>query len=150
MSAAASSGPAAAAPPPIRRVVETALYCDDLERATAFYRDVLGLRVLDAGARLVSIDAGGATLLLLFRRGATTTGFEFPGGRIPPHDGAGPAHLAFAVDADDLDAWERALVARGIEVESRTQWTRGGRSLYFRDPDGHSVELVTPGTWPTY
>lgn len=140
----------AAPVPPIRRVVETALYCDDLERATAFYRDVLGLRVLDAGARLVSIDAGGATMLLLFRRGATTTGFEFPGGRIPPHDGAGPAHLAFAVDTADFESWERTLVARGVEIESRTRWSRGGRSLYFRDPEGHSVELVTPGTWETY
>ncbi|HWQ03343.1 MAG TPA: glyoxalase, partial [Candidatus Nitrosotenuis sp.] len=26
----------------------------------------------------------------------------------------------------------------------------GGRSIYFRDPDGHSLELVTPGVWPNY
>jgi catechol 2,3-dioxygenase-like lactoylglutathione lyase family enzyme len=29
-------------------------------------------------------------------------------------------------------------------------WPRGGRSVYFRDPDGHSVELATPGLWETY
>ena len=138
------------APLAIHRVVETALYVDDLPRATAFYRDVLGLRVLEEGPRLVSIDAGGATLLLLFKRGATLHGVDFPGGRIPPHDGAGPVHMAFGIGVDDIEAWEKRLAGHGVEVESRAQWARGGRSLYFRDPDQHSIELVTPGTWPTY
>ena len=138
------------ASPAIQRVVETALYVDDLPRATVFYREVLGLRVFEEGPRLVSIDAGGATLLLLFRRGATLDGLDFPGGRIPPHDGEGPAHMAFAIGVDDVEAWERRLAEHGVEIESRVTWTRGGRSLYFRDPDRHSIELVTPGTWPTY
>ena len=136
--------------PPIRRVVETALYVDDMARAVAFYRDVLGLRPMGPGERLTAIDAGGGTVLLLFKRGATLDGFTWPGGRIPPHDGAGPIHVALAVDAADLEAWAARLAAHGVEVESRVKWTRGGASLYFRDPDGHSVELVTPGTWETY
>lgn len=136
--------------PTIARVLETALYVDDLAAATAFYRDVLGLRVISEGPRLVALDAGGATVLLLFRRGATAAGAEFPGGRIPPHDSAGPAHVAFAVGAEALEGWERRLTERGVAVESRVRWERGGRSLYFRDPDRHSVELVTPGTWATY
>ena len=136
--------------PSIERVVETALYCEDMERAAAFYRDVLGLRVLSAGPRLIAIDAGQSTVLLLFKRGATLGGVDFPGGRIPPHDGSGPAHVAFGVRADALDAWEERLRRHGFEIESRARWTLGGRSLYFRDPDGHSVELVTPGTWETY
>lgn len=136
--------------PRVRRVVETALYVDDLPRATAFYRDVLGLEVMSASERLVAVDAGEATVLLLFQRGATRDGLDFPGGRIPPHDGSGPAHLAFAIETGDVEGWERRLAEHGVEVESRVQWTRGGRSLYFRDPDRHSVELVTPGTWPTY
>lgn len=136
--------------PRIERVVETALYCDDLTRAVAFYRDVLGLHVLDSGPRLASVDAGAATVLLLFQRGATAQGLDFPGGRIPPHDGSGPVHVAFAIAADAVEAWERRLAEHGVAIESRVTWTRGGRSLYFRDPDGHSVELVTPGTWATY
>src|SRR6266498_4163118 len=136
--------------PTIERVVETALYCNDMERALAFYRDVLGLRVLSAGPRLSAIDAGQSTVLLLFKRGATVDGLEFPGGRIPPHDGSGPMHVAFGVSADALDAWEERLRRHGVEIESRARWTLGGRSIYFRDPDGHSVELVTPGTWETY
>ncbi|HXY30060.1 MAG TPA: VOC family protein [Gemmatimonadaceae bacterium] len=136
--------------PTITRMLETALYVDDIERATAFYRDVMGFRVLDAGPRLVALDAGQGTLLLLFRRGATVTGAQTPGGWIPPHDGTGDAHIAFAVPADDLARWESQLSAHGVAIESRVSWGRGGRSIYFRDPDGHSLELATPGTWPTY
>ncbi|HKT81063.1 MAG TPA: VOC family protein [Vicinamibacterales bacterium] len=136
--------------PPIRRILETALYVADLDAALTFYRDVIGLRVIDAGPRLAVMDAGEATVLLLFKQGATLAGLDLPGGRIPPHDGSGPIHFAFAVAAESLDAWERHLNEHGIAVESRMTWDRGGRSVYFRDPDGHSVELATPGTWPVY
>ena len=96
------------------------------------------------------MDAGAGTLLLLFQRGSTTDGYRWPTGFIPPHDGAGPAHVALGVAVADLDAWERRLTALGIAIESRATWPRGGRSLYFRDPGGHSLELVTPGTWDNY
>jgi catechol 2,3-dioxygenase-like lactoylglutathione lyase family enzyme len=144
------SGPGVPGPAPVLRVVETALYVDDMARAVAFWRDVLGLRVMSGGERLTALDAGGGTVLLLFRRGATRDGLEFPGGRIPPHDGAGPLHVALGVEVAALDAWTARLEAHGVRIESRVAWDRGGRSVYFRDPDGHSVELVTPGTWDNY
>jgi catechol 2,3-dioxygenase-like lactoylglutathione lyase family enzyme len=134
----------------VTHMLETALYADDLGALARFYREVLGLRALDESARLVALDAGGSTVLLLFQRGATTGGAQTPGGWIPPHDSRGPAHLAFAVAADDLPAWETRLQARGIAIESRVDWPRGGHSLYFRVPAGHSVELATPGTWANY
>jgi catechol 2,3-dioxygenase-like lactoylglutathione lyase family enzyme len=136
--------------PVITRILETALYVNDLDVAVAFYRDVLGLRVLDAGPRLVSIDAGQATVLLLFRRGTTVSGLDTSGGWIPPHDGQGPVHLAFAIATDALSAWEMRLQERGVAIESRVRWNRGGESIYFRDPAGHSIELVTPSTWTVY
>jgi catechol 2,3-dioxygenase-like lactoylglutathione lyase family enzyme len=134
----------------IRRVLETSLYCDDLATTARFYREVLGFAVHFSDDRLVSLDAGGGTVLLLFKRGASSTGVSFPEGTIPPHDGSGPAHIAFAVDAGSLDAWEKRLTEAGVAIESRIRWSRGGRSLYFRDPEGHSLELATPGVWPTY
>jgi catechol 2,3-dioxygenase-like lactoylglutathione lyase family enzyme len=42
------------------------------------------------------------------------------------------------------------LAAQGIAVESRVTWPRGGTSLYFRDPDAHSLEVASPGLWPNY
>jgi catechol 2,3-dioxygenase-like lactoylglutathione lyase family enzyme len=73
-----------------------------------------------------------------------------PGGTIPPHDGSGPVHMAFAVSVDELESWKEHLTRQGIIVEGSTTWSRGGTSIYFRDPDGHLLELATPGLWPTY
>lgn len=136
--------------PIVTHILETALYVDDLDAAVAFYRDILGLHVIDASARLVSFDSGQATVLLLFRRGATLAGLNTACGRIPPHDGHGPVHLAFAITTEAFGVWEIHLQERGVAIESRVQWERGGQSIYFRDPAGHSVELATPGTWPVY
>lgn len=136
--------------PVITRILETALYVDDVDGVVAFYRDVLSLRVLNATPRLVSFDAGTGTVLLVFRRGATVSGLDTSGGWIPPHDGQGPVHLAFAVATEALDAWELRLQERGVAIESRVRWDRGGQSIYVRDPAGHSVELATPGTWAVY
>ena len=99
---------------------------------------------------LFAYDVGGANVLLLFQRGASLQTQSAAGGTIPPHDGNGPLHIAFAIDADELPAWEARLEERGIAVEGRMQWERGGTSLYFRDPDGHLLELATPGLWRTY
>jgi len=134
----------------IHRVLETALYCERLAQTAPFYLALLGGEPLLESERLVALDAGGGTVLLLFQKGQSSTPLSTPGGVIPAHDGSGPTHLAFAVEADDLAAWEERLVASGVEIESRVRWDRGGRSLYFRDPEGRSVELATPGTWATY
>jgi catechol 2,3-dioxygenase-like lactoylglutathione lyase family enzyme len=136
--------------PTIQRLLETALYCDDLDRAVAFYRDVLGFSILVPGPRLTAMDAGGSTVLLLFKKGASIEGIALDDGWIPSHDGEGPVHVAFAIATQQLEGWERRLREAGVSVESRIRWQRGGVSLYFRDPDGHSVELATPGVWETY
>ncbi len=137
--------------PRINRVAETVLYTDDLTRATAFYRDVLGFAPMRTdGERFQAFDAGGGCTLLLFRRGATRHAVPAPRGMIPPHDGRGALHVAFAIDDGDFETWRSHLATRGIAVESEAGWDRGGRSLYVRDPDGHLVELVTPGIWPNY
>ena len=131
-------------------VLETALYVDDLPRARAFYVDVLGCTVMLDSSRLVALGVAGRSVLLLFQRGATDAPLPTPGGLVPGHGGAGAQHLAFAVAVDALPAWTARLAAAGVAVESRVRWARGGESLYVRDPDGHSVELVTPGLWPIY
>ena len=133
----------------IRRILETVLYCDDLARTAAFYQILLGASPMLSGDRLVAIDAGEGTVLLLFQRGNSGP-LNAPGGLVPGHDGGGPVHLAFAIDAADIDAWSTRLAQLGIDIESRVRWERGGLSLYFRDPDGRSVELATPGLWVGY
>ncbi len=136
--------------PKLTGVIETALYVDDLARARAFYEDVLGLARLTGDARFLAFDVGGRSVLLLFQRGSTLQPVVLPGGTIPPHDGSGPIHVAFAIAADELPDWERRLGEHGVAIESGTDWPRGGRSVYFRDPDNHLLELVTPGVWTIY
>jgi catechol 2,3-dioxygenase-like lactoylglutathione lyase family enzyme len=133
----------------VRRVLETALDCDDLPRSAAFYIALLDATPMLESERLVAIDAGEGTVLLLFQRGAAAA-LDTPGGVIPGHESGGPGHLAFAIDAATFESWEARLAALGIAVESRVRWDRGGLSLYFRDPDNRSVELATPGLWPSY
>jgi catechol 2,3-dioxygenase-like lactoylglutathione lyase family enzyme len=134
-------------PPPLASVLETSLYVDDLERARAFYEGLMGLRRIFGDNRMTALDVGGQSALLLFLRGGSTGGAVTPGGTIPPHDGSGPLHFAFAITADALADWERHLGANGVAIEGRVTWPRGGTSVYFRDPDGHLVELATPGLW---
>jgi catechol 2,3-dioxygenase-like lactoylglutathione lyase family enzyme len=136
--------------PTLNGVLETALYVDDLDRAARFYEDVLGLSPLTSDRRFRAYAVGTRSVLLLFQRGATLETVILPGGTIPPHDGHGPLHVAFAIAADELAAWERRLGERGIPIEGGTAWPRGGRSLYVRDPDGHLLEFATPGLWPIY
>ena len=136
--------------PPIRGVLETAIYSDDLPRAHAFYGGVLGLeRVLDT-PRMQTYAIASRQVLLVFKRGATREDIETPEGLIPGHHADGPAHFAFAIDAENYSAWKVHLVAAGIQIRGETRWSRGSKSLYFDDPDGNVLELATPGLWPNY
>jgi catechol 2,3-dioxygenase-like lactoylglutathione lyase family enzyme len=132
----------------IQRVLETALYCDDLQRTAAFYQRLLSTAPMLSSERLVAFDAGAATVLLLFQKGESIKPVQIAGGLVPAHDGSGPVHFAFAIDSAHVSGWEARLSELGIAIESRVTWEGGGRSIYFRDPDGRSVELATPGTWP--
>jgi glyoxylase I family protein len=126
--------------------------CGDLDRTTAFYRDVLGLALVREGVNDDDPDArqfvfgdgdGQAGTLVMF--------MEYPSlpegsvGRGSTH------HFAFAVDsAEELAAWRDYLRSR--EVSCTEVLDRGAfRSLYVRDPDGHIVEIATrgPGYGPT-
>ncbi|HET8728468.1 MAG TPA: VOC family protein [Alphaproteobacteria bacterium] len=136
--------------PRITGLLEAALYVDDMDRAVAFYETVMQLPVMTRADRLTAFDAGRQGVLLVFRRGETRQDVQLAGGTIAGHDGNGPLHMAFAVPAEDLDGWRRHLAANGVAIHSEMAWSRGGHSLYFHDPDGHVIELATPGLWPNY
>ncbi|MDT3249522.1 VOC family protein [Serratia sp. root2] len=134
----------------IDRVIETVLYVRDIERADAFYQQVLQLPAMVANERFRAYNVGEQSVLLLFIEGDSLKGARYPEGYIPPHDGNGPLHIGLAVAKEQLPHWERHLTAHNIEIEGRMTWEHGGESIYFRDPDGHLLELVTPGIWANY
>jgi catechol 2,3-dioxygenase-like lactoylglutathione lyase family enzyme len=144
--------------PSVNRLLETALYVDDLERSARFYERVLGLGAPDGTASemetqsrvLCPLHIPGGQVLLLFAKGSTAKTAVLPGGSIPSHDGSGRLHLAFAISESELTAWRERLRSHGVAIEGEMAWPRGGTSLYFRDPDGHLVELATPGIWSIY
>jgi catechol 2,3-dioxygenase-like lactoylglutathione lyase family enzyme len=136
--------------PPLGRVLETSLYVDDVARSVEFYSRVFGLEKLQGDDRFCALNVSGQQVLLLFRKHGTTEPIFIPGGMIPPHDGEGTTHLAFTIPLESEAEWSGHLSAHNVRIESRVEWPRGGFSLYFRDPDGHLLELVSPGCWAIY
>jgi catechol 2,3-dioxygenase-like lactoylglutathione lyase family enzyme len=136
--------------PVLTGVLETALYVADMDRAVAFYERVFGFPKLVADGRICAFEVVGRQVLLLFKQGASVNRVTTAGGVLPGHDGSGTTHFAFAIPAAELQRWRDWLAECGVEIESELRWERGGTSLYFRDPDGHLVELATPGVWATY
>jgi catechol 2,3-dioxygenase-like lactoylglutathione lyase family enzyme len=131
-------------------ILETALSVADLPRARDFYVRLFGYPVMRADERLCAFDIGGEQVLLLFLRGSDPDGTVLPFGKIPAHGTTGASHIGFRIPAESLADWKAKLHEQGIDIESEFTWPDGGTSVYFRDPDGHLLELLTPGVWPTY
>lgn len=134
----------------VRGILETALSVADIQRSAEFYEKLFGFKRLLEVDRLIALDVAGQNVLLLFPRGVTDEAVTMPGGVIPGHGASGRSHFAFSIAAEDFDAWTERLQSEGIAVESTMTWDGGARSMYFRDPDQHLVELITPGFWSIY
>jgi len=135
--------------PSVSSVLETSLYVEDLERSTDFYQRVFGFRVLTSDDRLSALNVASRQVLLLFQRDKTDA-IPTSGGLIPAHHGKGQLHLAFGITSEEIAPWKEWLNRNEVELESEVSWPRGGVSLYFRDPDGHLIELAAPGIWSIY
>ena len=130
--------------PKTEGILESSLYVADVARSAQFYAKIFGFRVIsDFGGRGCALGAGVRQVLLLFKKGGSRTIQS-------PHDGDGELHLAFAIRPESFEGWEDWLAENGIAVEEKRTWELGGRSIYFRDPDRHLLEIATPGVWPIY
>jgi catechol 2,3-dioxygenase-like lactoylglutathione lyase family enzyme len=136
--------------PSVTGVLETGIYVEDVARSRAFYERIFGFEAIFAEARMCTHAVAPAQVLIIFKRGGTLKPVPAGDSFIPPHDGGGPQHFAFAIAAADLEAWKAHLETEGVAIESMVTWPKGGTSLYFRDPDGLLVELATPGLWENY
>lgn len=133
-------------PPRVNGILETSLYVENAAKSAEFYQRVFGFEVidftgdrLDDATRLCALSAGDRDVLLLFKRGGSSD-----------TDALGSVHVAFAISRSEFSAWKEWLAEKGIPIESEKTWKYGGKALYFRDPDGNLLEVVTPGVWSIY
>lgn len=126
-------------------VMETSLYVTDLERAAAFYRDTLGLRMIGEFDKQRGIAFRvGPSILLLFRSDVTSGP-----GEVPSHGCSGQGHAAFRVAPEQIPVWRELLKQRGVPIEAEVAFADDAPpSLYFRDPDGNSLEIAVASIWP--
>jgi predicted nucleotidyltransferase/catechol 2,3-dioxygenase-like lactoylglutathione lyase family enzyme len=116
----------------ISGVYEVAIRVKDLDRAEAFYTDVLGLEVglRDEPRRWLFLRAGGQAGMCVLQE----------------DKGDWPSqHFAFTVAEADIDRAAETLKSRGVAINGPTliSWMPA-KSVYFADPDGHSLELCAP------
>lgn len=132
----------------LRAILETVIYVDDLAAAEAFYTGVLGLIVYaKVEDRHVFFKLDGQ-MLLLFDPKATeqppSADARLP---VPPHGSRGAGHVCFRASAAEIDGWRDHLIAKNVAIEAELEWPGGGRSIYFRDPAGNSLELAEAKIW---
>lgn len=125
-------------------VAEAALYVSDLDRATRFYETVLGLPLMAAFEEARFLQTGRDSTLILFN----AEGIRRRQSLIPTHGATGQGHVALAVPAEEIDSWRERLEENGVAIEHEQSWSLGGRSIYFRDPDNNSLELITADHYP--
>lgn len=129
-------------------ILESALYAEDLDAAEAFFRDVLGLETISrVGERHVFFRCGEGVLLIF--NPAETVKPPAPDARlpVPPHGMRGEGHVCFRASEEEIDRWKAHLGAHGVAIEAEFEWPKGGRSIYFRDPAGNSIEFANPMIW---
>jgi catechol 2,3-dioxygenase len=108
----------------------------DLERALAFYRDVLGFQVTQRyGSGAAFLSAGG------YHHHIGLNTWESAGGTPPQAGSTGLYHLAilYPTRADLADALHR-VIAAGIQLDGASDHGVS-EALYLRDPDNNGVEL---------
>lgn len=129
-------------------VLESSLYCPDLDTAERFYRDVFGLEVVARQPGRHVFLRCGEGMVLLFNPDATADPATPTGGPpMVPHGAYGSGHLAFRLPERDAERWQSHLTAAGIPIEAEVRWPQGGYSIYVRDPAGNSIELATAALW---
>jgi len=129
-------------------VLESALYVSDLAAAERFYGGVLGLEPAGRVEGRHAFFKCGASIVLLFNAEATrqppAADARLP---VPPHGTTGQGHLCFAATEAEIDGWKAHLAAHGVAIEAEFEWPKGGRSIYFRDPSGNSLEFANKTIW---
>ncbi|MFL6490189.1 MAG: VOC family protein [Nitrososphaera sp.] len=131
----------------INKVIETCIYSSDLESMKKFYVDIVGLSVIqEESDKLIFLKAG-KSMLLIFDPLQTSA----DNGVLPTHGAMTPPssiHFAMEIEEKEYQTCKEDLGRNGIAIQKEVNWDGKTKSLYFRDPAGNLVELITSGGWP--
>jgi catechol 2,3-dioxygenase len=118
------------------RIGHAHLKVADLDRATAFYRDVLGFEVtMNMGAEAAFLSAGG------YHHHIGLNTWHSAGGTPPPEGHTGPFHIAILYpDRRELAKAVKRVLDHGHTCTGGQQ-TPAGEAVYLDDPDGNGLEL---------
>jgi catechol-2,3-dioxygenase len=130
----------------INKIIETCIYSSDLESMKKFYVGILGLSVIHEEEKLIFLKAGKSVLLIFDPLRTSINNDKLPthGAMTPPSS----IHFAMEIEEQEYLPCKELLVRNGIAIEKEVKWNYNTKSLYFRDPSGNLVELITPGGWP--
>jgi catechol 2,3-dioxygenase-like lactoylglutathione lyase family enzyme len=145
----------------IHRIQHTAMSTPDMERALAFYRDLLGFRVvsdfvldgLESADRVLDVGPVKSRVVMLMLEQTALELFEFTAPQPAPSDPERPVcnhgitHIC--LDVTGIDAEYERLSAAGMRFHCPPQRMGQISATYGRDPDGNVVELYDgprPGT----
>ncbi len=131
----------------VEGILETALYARDLDAAERFYRDVVGLDVITRVKDRHVFFRCGAGVLLVFNPDETVKPASPGALPVPAHGTNGVGHACFRLTRDGFDGMIARLAQAGVPIEADFEWPMGGRSIYFRDPAGNSLECAEPRIW---
>lgn len=132
----------------ISGILETCLYAENLNEAKLFYSVFPGIEFIsEETGRHVFFKCGDAMLLIFNPNHTSIKQTQINNSSIPLHGAKGEGHIAFSMNEKDLDEWREFLSDNRIPVESEVTWPNDSVSLYFRDPAGNSLELVSPKIW---
>jgi len=129
------------------KIVETCIYSSELKEMKDFYMNKLGLDfVSEDNGRHVFLKAG-KSMLLIFNPESTLNDsisiFPIHGAITPPSI----VHFALEINTADYEKWKDLLSKKQINIEKELK-IGNSRSVYFRDPSGNVVELITENAWP--
>lgn len=129
-------------------ILETVLYARDLAAVQAFYQNVLGMTLhAQVPGRHIFFRCGDQ-MFLIFNPDATVRGAPPGALPVPGHGADGEGHVCFRADTGEIEAWRERLEKAGVVIEQDFVWpASGGRSIYFRDPAGNSLEFAEAKIW---
>lgn len=125
------------------KIKETCLYIHDLEKAKAFYHDLLALPIINYVSGKHLFLRVGESVLLLFNP-EDSKQKKSP----PAHFGGGKQHFAFEISDKNYEEAKTEMEEKGMAIIDEITWPSGKKSFYFNDPEGNVLEILPEnGIW---